>query len=900
MANDKSFMKPGGSRRGGSATEQRLSARVATTDGAPNAAGYGRGSYVGYDAAQDQAAKKSAESPYSHEGKNYKDIPVENSEKIVVDFQPNILDHYDAVTYHWKLFIVSPGAAATGEIFTNSNQVIIAESGVSDLTIDKVELRGVAVPSLETGTGTQTMIKFEIVEPSGAGLMDKIFYESVSLGIGNWLVMPLYLQLEFRARTPDTSNSVTDGAPSAIGNMRWVWPIKMTGTKANVTTVGTRYEFEAVTYNEYAQSNTNFSIQHNVTLTSIDTFGNAMEELQKKLNQDQYLKLIDNYSIPNQYRIIVDPELKNELITPIDNKTNSIRNNAFTTFSEKSATFSATTGIDKIIDTLLATTRKYQEELLGASTPGAEGLPLQAETNSMKKFWRIVTETRPIGFDKRRQDNAIEIVIYVIPYNIGILDSNTFQNAQPPVTDVASFKRFRTYVKNNILKKKYNYIFTGLNDQIVSFDLNLNFAFASAVSRYGGIYLNAQMADKGVVTQDNSETERQVTEKLRKALSFIFDPQSTSFRTGYQSIVDAEEAIKNSDLSPDLKSRYTEILSHAKAPDKLVNATIQSGGLNNDGSLNASSRLAKSLAQPLGENIPAFVSDVDLNSTATADAYKEFLQDTQGKIRPIAHIEQVHEKSVGQGIEANSNSGISKLATMFSVALHSSLDANLQSIKIVIKGDPFWIFPGLVDNSRNSVYISTTMADSVALDYLKNYHNLVPSSANYYGTDNFMVLRFRTPRIYNLETNNGDMDPYTQVETFSGIYKVTMVTSRFEMGKFVQELECILDPVINISDISQYIEEDARNPQIVVLEQSGTNLVPVTAQKTDKLSVTLPAPPGIVNTVRDQAGQAVNLGKAAVGNADRALSNIPAASNLTPDEIIIRRKIEFTKSRTSS
>lgn len=896
MANDKSFMKPGGARRGGSATEQRLGARVATSDGAPNAAGYGRGSYVGYKPPQDS----NETNVYSHEGKNYKDNPVEDTEKIIIDFQPNILDHFDAVTYHWKLFIVSPAAASTGAIFTNTNQIVIAESGVSDLTIDKVEMRGVAVPSLEAGTGTQTTFKFEIVEPSGAGLMDKIFYESVSLGIGNWLVMPLYLQLEFRARTPDTSNAVTDGAPSAISGKRWLWPIKMTGTKANVTTVGTRYEFEAVSYNEYGQSNTNFSIQHNVTLTRIDTFGNAMEELQKKLNQDQYLKLIDNYSIPNQYRIVVDPSLQNEPITPVNNKQNSIRSNSFSTFSEKSATFNSSTGIDKIIDTLLATTKKYQEELLGASTPGAEGLPLNAETSQMKKFWRIVTETRPIGYDKRREDNAIEIIIYVIPYNIGILDSNTFQNAQPPFTDVASLKRFKTYVKNNILKKKYNYIFTGLNDQIISFDLNLNFAFASAVSRYGGIYLNSATADKGVVTQDNSETERQITEKLRKALSFIFDPQSTSFRTGEKAIADAQEAINNSDLSPELKNRYTQILTHAKAPDKLVNATVQANKQSNDGTLSGYSKLANSLAQPLGDNIPAFVSDVNLTSAATADAYNEFLENTKTKIRPIAHLEQVHEKSVGQGIEANSNSGISKLATMFSVALHSSLDANLQSIKMQIKGDPFWIFPGLVDNTKNSIYISSSLSDSEALDYLKNYHNLVPDSANYYGTDNFMVLRFRTPRIYNLETNDGNLDPYTQVETFSGVYKVVMVNSRFEMGKFVQELECILDPVINISDISKYIEEEAKNPQIITIEKNSTGLVPITSEKTDRLSVKLPSPPGIVNTIRDQAGKAVELGKAAIGSADRALSNIPAPSSLSPDEIILRRKAEFTKSRTSS
>ena len=160
---------------------------------------------------------------YTHQENN--SLPAD-SENVRLEFQPNLLDNYDTVTYHWKLFMVSAKDASTGNVLNTTSQVVIAESGVSDLTIDKVELKGIAVPSVEAGTGTQTMVKFEIVEPAGAGLMDKMFYESISLGIGNWLVMPLYLQLEFRARDTETSNSDADGQPGALGNLRWLWALK--------------------------------------------------------------------------------------------------------------------------------------------------------------------------------------------------------------------------------------------------------------------------------------------------------------------------------------------------------------------------------------------------------------------------------------------------------------------------------------------------------------------------------------------------------------------------------------------------------------------------------------------------------------------------------------------------
>jgi hypothetical protein len=81
-----------------------------------------------------------------------------------------------------------------------------------------------------------------------------------------------------------------------------------------------------------------------------------------------------------------------------------------------------------------------------------------------------------------------------------------------------------------------------------------------------------------------------------------------------------------------------------------------------------------------------------------------------------------------------------------------------------------------------------------------------------YGADNFILLRFRTPRIFDVSDN--DSDEFTEIETFSGIYKVITVKSRFEMGKFVQDLECILDPVINLKDISALVEFDAANQSI--------------------------------------------------------------------------------------
>ena len=820
----------------------------------------GRGGQGGATADQLQAARvgggqgNRGVNAYAHQENNIV-VSSDDLGKLNMQFQPNILDNYDVVTYHFKLFIVPPAVTSSGYVLNVQDQVIIAESGVSDLTIDKVELRFNATPSVESGTGVLTNVKFEIVEPSGAGLIDKLFYESVALGIGNWHVMPVYLQLEFKGRTPGDSNS-EDGSPGAIGNLKWLWVLKLSDIKANVTTVGTRYDFTAILYDQVTQSNVYSVLRYNAVLSNLDTFGNAMQQLEDKFNADQLLMLIDNSSIPDIYKIIVDPKIASELITPVNKNQNSRRADDFVTFGEKSATFVPGTSVDKIIDSLLATTDKYQKSMTGAEVAGAEGQPMNAEIDQMKKFWRIVTEARPLQFDPRRCNNANEFTIYVIEYDIGCLDQSAAQTANGPTTIDAQRRRLATYAKKAILKKKYNYMFTGLNDQVINFDLNLNCAFAAANSRLGGVYNNLAMADKGVVTQDNSNDEAAITEQIVKAISFQNHADTANTASATTAMADAKKSIAASKLPAAQKQRYTTLLDQAKPENRLVylrNVTA-AGGINNDGTLATARAKATNLALPVDNFQGTFISDVNSNSQLAKDTYQDFLNNTRGKLHPIAFYETIQDKAIGLGIESNSNSGIQKLSSMFSTALHSGLDATLQKVKLTIKGDPFWLFPQPFADNKHQLYNSMQPVD-VALDNIKNGQFNVESSVNIYGSDNFIIIRFRTPRIFNTDANTEDgSSAYNEVETFSGVYKVVIIVSKFEMGKFTHELECNIDTEIRLLDFMKDIEDNAKIADIPTTASdlsTKRNLIPDTAIKTQKIMGSADAPPNIMSSAGD-------------------------------------------------
>ena len=744
---------------------------------------------------------------YRHETSNNIPSATAATPELVLDFQPNMLDNYDVVTYHFKLFMVSTDDASTGNVLNVKSQVIIAESGVSDLTIDKVEFDAVAGLSIEAGTGTQTTVKFEIVEPSGAGLLDRMYYSSIDLGIGNWTVMPIYLQAEFRGRDPATSNSDANGAPGALGNLRWLWALKLTDIKANVTTVGTRYSFSAILYNELAQSNASFSLQHNISLKNIETFGVAIAELEDKINKDQIEKLLDNYSKPDVYKFVIDPKIAGFHI----NKSNedTVRNGTFRVFDGKSANFLSGTSVDKVIDTLLAHTVEYQELVASAKTPGAEGDPIAVEKSQMKSLWRVITETRPIVFDPRRNDNALEYTIFIIMYDVGVLDVNAFQTTG--VTPAIAKKRIMTYAGKSLLKKKYNYLFTGLNDQIVSMDLTFNHSFATALTRYGGIYVNHALKDYGPAAQDNANKEKAATEALRKLIS-LKNNATTTFKQLDNANTEYYNAIDAAKLSDDSRNANKKLIDATNPGNKLdLTAYSKNYAIDKNTAGQTASTTRRLAKQPVNHNsVPGFVSDINLTGTDTINVYNEYLKDSKGgQLRPSTYRESTHDSASGQGASSAANTGVTKLATIFSTALHSATDVNLISIKLTIKGDPFWLFPQPIQNN-DSILFNSLKSPEDAIAFFKNGQSVFPESVNLYGGDNFILIRFRSPRLFDATNNDSNTSPTTDVETFSGVYKVLMVKSRFEMGKFVQDLECLLDPVINLRDISDLIEENIK------------------------------------------------------------------------------------------
>jgi len=790
------------------------------------------------------------------------------------EFIPNILDNYDQFTYHWKFFMTSLENAHSGAILETKNQVIIAESGVTDMTIDKVRIESVAGPNARNGTGTSTTFTFELIEPSGAGLIDKMFYQAVGLGLGNWKVTPFFLQLNFKGRSPSTSETNETGTPPGMEGTTWLWDVQVTTVEAHVSHVGTRYKFNGIMYNEKAQTDLYYVLQQKVSLDGLSTFGAAMQQLEDKLNVDQYDKLIENYEIPDSYTIVVDPALAViDISDPGDNISTKFSSeySKDVNYGKKTAQYNAGTGIDKIVDSLLINTSRVQVTMQQSDTPDSTPKPITAVSDQMKKLWRIVTETRPVAYDTLRQQPAVDITIFIVQYDIGALDVTAAQTGQTSKDITASKLRMGEYVRKKIMKKKYNYIFTGLNDQIIKFDLDMNFAFQSVKPRFGGAYYDSFISTPGIaVRRDALSQEQRVKKLVKDTIAFIHNSPNDS--SVLRKIEYAQAAISEAtSLDPSIVQKYIDLLNNARAEDRRAYVAKTKKDKIDDARryarlIGAPVNLTNSHGNVIGTT--TFLSDINTNDELTKAAHEAALSLSASKLHPVAFSEGIQEAAVTFGIDPSKMAARSRVSSIFATALYTTqVDNAMAAVKLTIKGDPYWLFPRGVDSTSKVLKYRSLMDKLEAINDIKD--NTSKKSVNIHSSDNFIVIRFRTPRLFDNDGIIADSDTvYNEVETFSGVYKIATISNTFEMGKFTQELSCLLDPAINLVDFLGELDKADATPNIAIVEGVPIS-VPSTSLKTpSRIAITRIGADGvayvntqeyIINTLNSGLGASSNI-----------------------------------------
>lgn len=448
---------------------------------------------------------------------------------------PNRLHSYASYIYSLSLHMLTneeyDNITITQE-YTPKN-VIIASAGRhglnfqrnknwnEDFYFENFNLVSIITPNDESRNTNSVNCDFDIVEPYGFTLVERILKTTEDLGGKNYLDMPYLVQIDFFAI--DDAGEIK----GAIPELQKRFPIKLNKMDIKITERGAEYRINGTPFGHAAFEGSAVTVPANmeVTARTVADFFQSVEgtaadslgqELAAKVNVQQRegkvelvntqtsainvdslgtainaywkgLKDAGKVSIADIYRFefLPDPDSGQNVIgnavfvedkrntpkeTPMKKSENvkdtvSMRlsdvGSSQNTYDTSRGIFSINygTAIDKLLEYVIRNSSYIHDQLV--LPDGVSNEEYKARKDQMKdkplNWFRIIPKVRLLGLDKIRGVWAKEYTYTVKPYKMYNLRS-----------DIAPQGTVVTPVK------AYNYIFTGKNDDILSLDIQFN------------------------------------------------------------------------------------------------------------------------------------------------------------------------------------------------------------------------------------------------------------------------------------------------------------------------------------------------------------------------------------------------------------------------------------------
>jgi hypothetical protein len=486
-------------------------------------------------------------------------------------------------------------SGGTGDV-PNSNAIKLKNfksnanpSGRFDSFIDNVKISGIMGFNKATGNTNSTSISFQIIEPYSTGL----FFQTVQVaafeaGWKNWLDMPILLTIEFKGHLTANQQNIR-----ANLSRKYI-PLKLREISMKITGQGTVYQCESYPWNEKAYSTdinqlkTDKGIEGNTVQQMLQTGTKENKNSLQNLINESYEELAKEKGIdPDKVLILFPVDLQTgknatntddrrdpptatvkspaasskendkfiyaklgvedeklhqkENVNPIGmskigfgddvKKAEAAFGKEDIVYDEKTGTFTRgnlqlkkNTGIAKFA-TGTSVTDAINEIILG-SDYGRQALdPKNIDENNKVTWWRIETQCYILSTSKKLKGDARypTLSVYrVIPFKIDY--TNFVPGGQPA-------KKIEEKKMNAV--KKYEYLYTGKNTDILDFSIDFKTSFYQALNADGGA--NNESVQQNLREEDDANNGQETDAEFDAADIFgasKLDSDETNFTPG--------------------------------------------------------------------------------------------------------------------------------------------------------------------------------------------------------------------------------------------------------------------------------------------------------------------------------------------------------------------------------
>jgi hypothetical protein len=739
--------------------------------------------------------------------------------------EPNALYTHDNLAYDLTTYSITMFQLSEAELFDRPlgevlleiktvkdlkarGAVIIAQTaGTDEFYIDSFEFT-----SIHGGPGTlATNLDMVIKSPYQADLVDYIFKSSLFLGVRNSQKIPMFILLTWAARDTETQSPVPD-----LGISR-CFAMDIKDIALNYTEGGAVYTISGVRYNESNLNQLSGVIQEDITIGG-ETVGDIIAMLRERLAAPQ-MKGADRTIFPDQFEFEMDPEMLGyKLVNKDQWKFSSFRNRMNSYDLRKSvsaiapppnpagarsaaaiimaheeaansspqertrsqieldivqwmstAEFKVGTPITTIIESILSSTKEMQAHVTGLADP--QGDTAQQEKTDpadiKRKMWQIEPEIILTHYDDNKRMYAARRIYRVFLKSDPELardEENTKQDKQ------TSADRLYGILGHGMLKKAYNYYYTGLNTEVKSVDFNFDNHWINAIDYFAGMLNAGRMEHGNIIKQglhagptnpdwnDLRETHEQEPSVMSGAVKKLDIEISRASAGGPMSYLQ-EAHKKEMDSKKALRKQLEEQLAMLEKTQQ-VNANVKAAILAGRMKLNV---VTENYTNKFGELESSIRETGDFYFTEirpkfSGIAYVSDLQNEApdpGVMWPVTFVNVPQANQLNQGMPIQYDRGQSLLSQIF----NNRTGGNMIEVNLEIRGDPHWIC---------EAYSDKVNTNSISPMVQEEYCILLASQGNEYNNAGIMQINER----------NG----------LNNVYNVIQTTHRFTGGEFTQTL----------------------------------------------------------------------------------------------------------------
>ena len=452
----------------------------------------------------------------------------------------NILENFSSYNALWTMACLDPNqfndpstyrnnpSALTSIVFSSAGRFesgrVPTINGTPEYFVDTVEITAMMTPS---GNGNTNAINFtfEIYEPYSMGLfLQSLQVAAINSGYPNYLGrVPYLFKLDFIGNTDDGAAGNTVTAFSKYFTMQ------LTGVTQSVDASGSRYTVTAVPFHHMGLADSTNTVQSEVKLTggsisevlatgedSLVNYLNKMQDNLVKEGRQDYPDIYeivfpadesDNLGVARSSSLDFGATLnpREILQTVIKSAASQVGSNiGGNAISESSMNFSAEVGgnyvkpsDDEVIDDQSGITdrekvridpnsRVFQfssgeritqiiQKVILVSNYAAEAIdPDNLVEGGMARWFRVDVQIQLLDYDSQRNTRARKIIYRVLPY---LVDGYILSNPSAPLPGLPE--------REKIVSKRYDYIYSGRNNNILDLSLEFNTMFFTGVTPRG-------------------------------------------------------------------------------------------------------------------------------------------------------------------------------------------------------------------------------------------------------------------------------------------------------------------------------------------------------------------------------------------------------------------------------